>query len=300
MGGWHPSTKASNLYFITDPTCCDFQADIDGLLELRNLRFFSWRGLNQSKSGPRNIEGPISIQNIIRKTLANNSDHLETLELEAAATKRISPPLIQVIGENLSPISCLQVTPELTKADLTAKFSSLRHLSLGWISLDSAYEALLPAVCLEQLQTLRLRGCDGTISFLRQMAASGAAINLRYFEVFYRDLESKSKQDTEPIQDVLPEFLGSCSGLKELYIACKISALTSAAAFRNSTTLKRFVLDQLVRDLVHEDQTLINSIPLECIGFSDRPLRLVRDSHGNLLRVWNINLILLIGTRLML
>ncbi|KAL4880855.1 hypothetical protein BJY04DRAFT_190187 [Aspergillus karnatakaensis] len=68
-----------SLSLTTGGTCYHIQWRLDGLLQLDQLRFFSWQGIHQTDQ---------TILDALRRALVLNAEHLEKLELEAVEETR--------------------------------------------------------------------------------------------------------------------------------------------------------------------------------------------------------------------
>ena len=122
--------------------------------------------------------------------------------------------------------------------------STFQHLSLCNISLFSACKAIMSAVCMEKLRSLKLIHCHHTFRFLKKLAKSTHAFRLNSFEVVFDEYSSVSgwyDGNTNPIG----EFLMTFEGLEELYISTQNSNST-IGAFLDPILHHRFSLTRLV------------------------------------------------------
>ncbi|KAL5342378.1 hypothetical protein BJX70DRAFT_319013 [Aspergillus crustosus] len=85
-------------------------------------------------------------------------------------------------------IRCRHSRIEISSDELAAKFNALRHIALGWISLESSHESLVPGVPVHQLQSLKLQCCPMVTMFLSGLtrAARDIQVTFQVSEFFQR------------------------------------------------------------------------------------------------------------------
>jgi hypothetical protein len=167
---------------------------------------------------------------MLNRLVKKNSASLEFLELET-------------MGHGFDPLRLNNIVCDIRTGD-TFHFVSLQHLSLCNISLFSACKAMMSAVCMEKLRSLKLIHCHHTFRFLKKLAKSTHAFRLNSFEVVFDEYSSVSgwyDGNTNPIG----EFLMTFEGLEELYISTQNSNST-IGAFLDPILHHRFSLTRLV------------------------------------------------------
>lgn len=262
-------TRIQSLSLTTDGTCKDTLRDYSGLLDLRQLRHLSWKGLDFGSKA-----------RILRQLLGANHDHLESLELE---TFQEDHPLLHLYDVTGDPV----VTADATH------FPALRHLILSGISLSGAYERMNLAYPLEELHSLRIRDCFDGLNLLFAMARVRKDIKLRCLEVVYTE-----QRGDEVFNRVHPidKFLKSFKGLEELYISLRHWTPhfrdLHRSILHHKGTLKRLVHHEREWDLNPRSERneylcdrktpwfrsiddMLGKMWLECIGVTIPPLYLV-------------------------
>ncbi|KAF5520983.1 Methyltransferase fsa4 [Colletotrichum aenigma] len=128
------------------------------------------------------------------------------------------------------------------------QLTALRRLSLGAVPLRPATDRVAAVLCLDQLQSLRLRACPGWTHLFRYWLTSGLGINLALLEI---------QVSLDMFAGAFPErmlvtFLEHFEGLEELYISIpglldRPTALWHAAL--GHPKLRRFVYHVRIFDL---------------------------------------------------
>lgn len=246
--------------------------DYRGLLELKQLRHLSWKGIDFGSKA-----------RILRQLLEANHQHLQSLDLETFPEDHPRLHLYDITGDPI-------VTEDATR------FPALRHLTLSGISLSGAYKRMNLSFSLEELHSLRIRGCFDGLNLLFAMARARKAIKLRCLEVVYTE-----QSGDEVFNRVHPinKFLRSFKGLKELYISLRDWTLPfrdlHQSILHHKETLKRLVHHEREWDLNPNSERkeylcdrktpwfrsiddMVGRMWLECIGVTIPPLYLVRRS----------------------
>jgi hypothetical protein len=218
---------------------------------------------------------------MLNRLVKKNSASLEFLELET-------------MGHGFDPLRLNNIVCDIRTGD-TFHFVSLQHLSLCNISLFSACKAMMSAVCMEKLRSLKLIHCHHTFRFLKKLAKSTHAFRLNSFEVVFDEYSSVSgwyDGNTNPIG----EFLMTFEGLEELYISTQ-NCNSIIGAFLDPILHHKFSLTRLVHhdrgvDMDEESDRfelardfplpweevvahVLHLMALECVGFTMPPSDLV-------------------------
>lgn len=254
---------------MTDGTCLNLLRDYSGLLELKQLRHLSWKGIDSGSKA-----------RILRQLLEANHEHLETLDLETFPEDHPRLHLYDITGDPI-------VTEDATR------FPALRHLTLSGISLSGSYTRMNLSFSLEELQSLRIRSCLDGLNLLFAMARARKAIKLRCLEVVYTE-----QSGDEVFNKVHPisKFLRSFKGLEELYISLRDWTPPfrdlHQSILHHKETLKRLVHHEREWDLNPNSERkeyicdrktpwfrsiddMVGRMWLECIGVTIPPLYLV-------------------------
>jgi hypothetical protein len=193
-----------------------------GLSQLTQLRSLSWKGFISIGGG-----------DILYRTLAANSDHLEFLELDAHDPIDHEIHLRNYAGNPKNPNAGFTLTH--------LQHLSLSHISLrsnwGWIRMTSAFN-------LDNLQVLKLRNCDSVLEFLHNLVRFGHNLKLRSFELVYRQNQSH--------EDALLPFLLSLHGLEAYITEVPIDDIsrkhiTLVLLLSHKSSVKRLICDEPVR-----------------------------------------------------
>lgn len=260
------------MSLTTDGTCLNTLRDYSGLLELKQLRHISWKGIDFGSKA-----------RILRQLLEANHEHLESLDLETFPEDNPDLHVYDITGDPV-------VTEDATR------FPALRHLTLSGISLSGAYNRMNLSFSLGGLHSLRIRDCYDGLDPLFGMARAHKAIKLRCLEIVYTE-----QRDDEAFNRVHPinKFLKSFKGLEELYISLRdwtppIRDL-HRSILHHRATLKRLVHHEREWDLNPNSERkeflcdrktpwsrsiddMVGRMSLECIGVTIPPLYLVGKS----------------------
>ncbi|KAL4915084.1 hypothetical protein BDW62DRAFT_203940 [Aspergillus aurantiobrunneus] len=291
VDGWLASKHngIQGLSLVTDGTCLNQNTGFDGILQLKDLRSFSWKGFHQTWPAHHQI---------IRQSLALNCTLLESLELEAIAD----------LSHPLSVCDILSLQPEISEHDdegqasnitanmmdpptikpLPTRLAALRHLSLSHISLKP-YEGMMSAVSMEQLQSLKLLCCLHALEFISRLTGSGLNMSLRSFELVSEEV---SVDPSSGSLHIVSGFLHSFEGLEELYLSTPASTISlHDMLFGHRASMKRLVLHMrrendgapltLSGDTPgprsEELGSIFRLVPLECVGLFQSPVLLKQE-----------------------
>ncbi|KAI9928614.1 hypothetical protein ASPWEDRAFT_168587 [Aspergillus wentii DTO 134E9] len=203
--GYIPMSQAAltSLSLVTDGYC-RHGFYIEGLIYLKQLRHFSWRGISWEEEFE-----------IFRSVIQNNACHLTSLQVEVR----------DIVGwEDSDPhlILCYIGLISTEEVEIPKGFylPSLRHLSLHrtpvglWNGTDPFYFDL------KKLHSLELNTCRGTPEFMRTMASRKIDLSLRTLHLsdFHDERNANLGSD-------LASLLTTFSGLEELCVTSDMEFL---------------------------------------------------------------------------
>ena len=216
---------------LTTLGACIHAESMDGLKNFKCLREFTWRGLKMSQN-----------QRYLEPLLRECAKYLKCLELEQQFN----------INENMNPIELLLFTESGSSqtdvdSSLAPTFPDLRSLTLGQADFSDVLHRLSPTFRFENLHTLKLRYCDGAMSFLHRLTPFDERfVGLRVFEITH-EVECPRPLGPDISQRTVDKCLQSFRNLEELNLS--LTKPVRPAVFdiqrpfnRYCTSLKRFIL----------------------------------------------------------
>ncbi|RAK96563.1 F-box protein, partial [Aspergillus ibericus CBS 121593] len=243
--------QITSISLITDSDC-KMNASASSHLNLTPLSILhslSWKGLKRYQD----FES-------IREFITTHGPQLKTLHLDLIGwdSTRLSwtqgflqhspPDPTTILPENFFTQHVLNLHPG-------NPLPSLHHLSLtqtSFLPLPTSLE-LPTTLNIANLHSLHLTNCPGTFPFLRQITHSNIPLHLKHLEITFNpeQLNQLNDETQDNLPDTIHSFLGSFSGLTDLYLMLPSIAWESPATWEgiahHNTTLKHLITHRLQR-----------------------------------------------------
>lgn len=201
-------SRIDTLRLITDATCKRNDLSPTGLEEFRHLRHLSWKGLSLEKDFK-----------VLKACLRNNRKKLEVLEIVTVELGEEPDVLESDDYFNFFAERVLGITSSSSSSSNGSgmQFPSLRHLSLGHLSFQSAFKGMATSLNVSALRSLKLYRCRHTFSLLDHIVKSKQTMRLKSFEIVL-DGRERPLSEAGDEHKALITFLTSFEGLEELCV----------------------------------------------------------------------------------
>lgn len=182
------------------------------LVQFKGLRSLDWKGLNRYDD----LES-------VKECIKAHGHQIQSLTLDLltwvraenvwAAGFRRQTPQRRNIPDNFFAQNVLSIQPR----DTNIIFMSLQNLHLSGVSFCHSGMEMAWAFNVEQLKSLQLRNCPGSLDWLQLILSSGKEMRLKSLELAL-DISSLQKDAYMHITETICKFIHQNYGLESLYL----------------------------------------------------------------------------------